>query len=149
MKVILKRSIENLGQIGDVVEVKKGYARNYLFPRDLAARVAPGVMQEIEARRRQERERQAAEQTELRSLAEQLATASITVTAKVNEEGRLFGSVGAREIVAALASDGFGRITAEMIALEEPFKEPGVFEVPIRLAPDIEATCKVWVVPEE
>ena len=149
MKVILKQNLENLGAIGAIVDVKRGYARNYLLPRDLAAAVAPGVMEEIEARRRQEAEQEKAVESELRSLADQLGSTSVTITAKVNEEGRLFGSVGVKEIIAALAADGFTRVTSEMVAQAEPFKEPGVFEVPIKLNPEIEAICKVWVVPEE
>lgn len=149
MKVVLKENVEHLGRIGDVVDVKPGYARNYLLPRGLALRVGPGVMQEIEARRRREAERQKEELKELQAVAEQLASASVTITAKVNEEGRLFGSVSGREIAAGLQADGFARIRPEMIALEEPIKEPGVFEVEVRLTAELAATCKVWVVPEE
>lgn len=149
MKLVLKENVEHLGRIGDVVEVKAGYARNFLLPRGLAAHVGPGITQEIEARRRREAERLKEELKELQAVAEQLAGVSLTIPAKVNEEGRLFGSVSGREIAAGLQAEGFARITAEMIVLPEPIKEPGVFDVEVRLTADVAATCKVWVVPEE
>lgn len=149
MKLILKKKVDNLGEIGEVVDVKNGYARNYLLPRGLAARVSKGVMQEIEAARRREDEKQKARMTELRTAIEQLSDASVTITAKVNEEGRLFGSVGPGEVAGALQADGFTRITEAMVRMEEQIKEPGVFEVLVHLSPEAEAACKVWVVPEE
>lgn len=148
MKLVLKQDVGTLGKIGDVVDVKPGYARNYLLPRGLAAEMNPGVMQEIEARRRRETHLLEEREKELRSLAEQLASSSITLTAKVNPEGRLFGSVSAKEVAGALAADGFARITPEMIEIADPIKEPGVYEVAVRLSPDLAATCRVWIVPE-
>jgi large subunit ribosomal protein L9 len=148
MKLILKQNVENLGKIGDVVEVKPGYARNFLVPRGLAAAVTPGISQEIEARKRKENRMQEERDKELRSLAEQLASASITLTAKINPEGRLFGSVGAKEVAAALNADGFTKITADMIEIAEAIKEPGVYELKAKLSPEISATCRIWIVPE-
>ena len=149
MKLILMQSVESLGRIGDVVDVKPGYARNFLLPRGLAAKIRPGIMEQIEAKKKIETQKQAELTTELRSIAEQLDAASVTISAKVNPEGRLFGSVGPKEIAAALAADGFAQVTADMIEIEEPLKDSGVFEVPVRLSPDIKAICKIWVVPEE
>ena len=148
MKLILKQNVENLGKMGEVVEVKSGYARNFLLPKGIAAKVAPGIAQEIEARRRREGRVQEERDKELRSLAEQLATASITITAKINPEGRLFGSVGAKDVAAALNADGFTKITPEMIEVPDAIKEPGVYELKAKLSPEISATCRIWIVPE-
>ena len=148
MKLILKQDVESLGKIGEVVDVKSGYARNFLLPRGIAAKITPGISQEIEARKRREVRVQEERDKELRSLAEQLTSASITITAKVNPEGRLFGSVGGKEVAAALNADGFTKITPEMIEIPEAIKEPGVYELKARLSPEISAACRIWIVPE-
>jgi large subunit ribosomal protein L9 len=85
---------------------------------------------------------------ELQQLSEQLGAASCTIAAKANEEGHLFGSVGAKQIADVLAGEGFARITPEMIVLEEPIRQLGVFDVPVQLAADLKVACKVWVVQE-
>ena len=149
MKLILRKSVDQLGDVGDVVNVKTGYARNYLLPRGIAARASKGVMQEIEAAMRREAEVVKERDQELRAMVDQLNDASVTIQAKVNEDGRLFGSIGPKEIAEALQADGFTRVTPEMIRLEDHFKEPGVFEAPVHVTADAEAVCKVWVVPEE
>lgn len=149
MKLILMQKVESLGATGDVVDVKPGYARNYLLPRGLAAKIRPGIMEQIEAKKKIEAQQQAERDSELRSIAEQIDAASITIPAKTNPEGRLFGSVGPKEIAAAIAADGFSSVQPDMIELEEPLKDSGVFEVPVRFAPEIKAVCKIWIVPEE
>ena len=148
MKVILRENVDKVGKVGDVVEVKRGFAVNYLLPKALAAEVRPGIMQEVEARKRREARAQEERTKETRSLADQLSAASITLPMKVNPEGRLFGSVGPKEIAAALVADGFARVTEEMVVLTDPIKEPGVYEVDVNLGEDISAKCKVWIVPE-
>jgi large subunit ribosomal protein L9 len=148
MKLILKQDVTDLGKIGDMVEVKMGFARNFLLPRGLAAEVTPDVTRQIEAARRRSLRAQQERDKELRSLAEQLAGASITIAAKVNPEGRLFGSVGPKEVAAALAADGFTHITPEMIEITDAVKETGVFEAKVKLSADVIATCRIWIVPE-
>jgi large subunit ribosomal protein L9 len=148
MKLILKQNVEKVGKIGEVVEVKPGFARNYLLPRGMASHVTPGITQEIEAKARREAKAQAERDKEMRSIADQLGAASVTIPAKVNPEGRLFGSVGAKDIQAALAADGFGTVTEAMIEMPESLKEPGVYEINIKLSGEIAAKTRIWIVPE-
>ena len=148
MKLVLKEDVDGLGRMGDVVEVKDGHARNYLLPRGLATTVTDANLRQIETRQHRLVSEQEQEVQELQGLAEQLAGGSFTIAVKANPEGHLFGSVGVRQIADTLAAEGFTRVTEEMIALEEPIRELGVVEVPVRLSEDISAVCKVWVVQE-
>jgi len=147
MQLLLKQDIEKLGSMGDVVAVKNGYARNYLLPKGLATTVTEENIRKVERARRQiELEREKALE-DVRNLAEQLDVASCTVVAKANEEGHLFGSVGPQQIANALAGDGF-KVDPKTVELETPIKDLGVYDITIRLHPEVSATCKVWVVAE-
>ena len=148
MKLVLKEDIHSLGRMGEVVEVADGYARNYLLPRRLATTVSEANLRQIESQRRRLAGEREQEVQELQGLAEQLAGGSFTIAVKANPEGHLFGSVGARQIADTLAVEGFARVTEEMIVLEEPIRELGVIEVPVRLSEETSATCKVWIVQE-
>jgi large subunit ribosomal protein L9 len=145
MELILRESIEGLGQRGDVVNVADGYARNYLIPRDLALKPTRANIQRVEKEKQQEVRRQEAELENLKQLAEKLTTVSCTVPVKVGEEGQMYGSVSPQDISRALKDEDFD-IDPKCIALEEPIKELGVYTFNITLAPEIEATSKVWVV---
>jgi len=147
MQVLLIRDVERLGRIGDVVEVKPGHARNYLLPRGLAVTLTPANLRRVEReKQRMEQVRQARER-ELAALAEHLKSVSITITAKANEEGHLFGSVSAARVAEMLQEEGY-QVEERMVQLSEPIKEVGVVEVPIQLKPDLITSCKVWVVAE-
>ena len=145
MDVLLKTSIEKLGRIGDVVAVRSGYARNFLLPTGRAVVVNKANLESIE------RDRSAAfaeEQTRIQSykeLADTVKHTSVTIEAKANEEGHLFGSVTAAQISAALSEKGV-QIDEKMIRLDTPLKEIGVFDVAVHLHTDVETTTKVWVV---
>lgn len=147
-EVILRRKVDNLGDVGDVVSVKRGYARNYLLPQGLAY---PATEQ---SRRRLEQERAAALLAEERdrarahTLAERLDGFSITFSMRAGEEGRLYGSVGPRDIAGKLSEEGFD-VHARHVHMVEPIKALGVYSVPIRLYPEVEASVKVWVIKEE
>ncbi len=148
LEVILRRKVENLGDVGDVVSVRPGYARNYLLPQGLAYAATE------QNRRRLEQERAAAllaEERDLsnaRVLAERLEGASITFSMLAGEEGRLYGSVGPRDIAAQLSEQGFD-VHGRHVVMKEPIKALGVYSVPIRLYPEAEASIKVWVVKRE
>ena len=147
MQVLLRKDVERLGRIGTVVDVKPGYARNYLLPKGLAVTLSPGNIRRVEIENlRVEQQRQLEEQ-EMQQLAERLSSASITISAKANEEGHLFGSVTAAHILEMLLADGY-KVEEKMIQLTEPIKELGVVEVPIQLKPDLVSSCKVWIVSE-
>ena len=147
MKVILLKDIEALGSAGEVVEVKNGYGRNFLIPRNEALVSTTANMAQFESRRKQqetlaERDRRAAE-----ALAKKLETESITAQVKVGEEDRLFGSVTAQNIAELLDEKGY-EIDRRTILLEDPIRELGVYNVEVRLHPEVAAAVKLWVVKE-
>lgn len=147
MEVILRQAVENLGNPGDVVKVSNGYARNYLLPRGIAFEATPGnlkrIAQEKERLQAAENERRAAAQ----ALAEKLEQVSLTFSARVGEEGKLFGSVTASDIVHQLETQGF-EIEKRQVDLHEPLKALGVFRVPIRLHAEVKPEIKVWVIKQ-
>jgi large subunit ribosomal protein L9 len=147
MEIILRQAVENLGKTGDVVNVKPGYARNYLLPHGLAYEATPGNLKRIQ----QERDRLEAAENERRGtaqgLAEKLEQVSLTFSARVGEEGKLFGSVTATDIAAQLEAQGF-RVEKRQIDLHEPIKALGVYRVPIRLHADVKPEVRVWVIKQ-
>lgn len=145
MEVLLKRNIENLGRIGDVVTVRPGYARNYLLPLGYCVPVTKANLQQIEKERAKAMAEEAARVADLKSLAEKLGQTSVTIEGRANEQGHLFGSVNAAQIASALAEKGFP-VEEKNVRLEHPLKEIGVFDVPVHLHAGVEATVKVWVV---
>jgi len=147
MQVLLRKSVERLGDIGDVVEVKPGYARNFLLARGFAVTLSAGNIRRVEIEKKRAEEARVRREQELTDLAERLQAASVTVTAKANEEGHLFGSISAARIAELLQAEGYA-VEEKMIALSEPIKELGVVEVPIHIAPEVTSSCKVWVVAE-
>ena len=147
MEIILRQAIENLGHPGDVVTVKNGYARNFLLPRGYAYEATPGNLKRIAA----ERSRlEAAENTRRESageLAKRLEEVQLTFSARVGEEGKLFGSVTSSDIAEQLASQGF-QIERRIIDLHEPIKALGVYRVPIKLHADVKPEIRVWVIKQ-
>jgi large subunit ribosomal protein L9 len=145
MKVILREDDKKLGKAGDVVVVKDGYARNYLFPRDLAVRADAGQMKRLEHERKILRDRAEKQNKEARLVADQIEKASCTISVQVGEEDKIFGAVTAMDIAEQLAKEGI-TLDKKDIHLEEPIKSLGVFTVPVKLGPEVEAGLKVWVV---
>jgi large subunit ribosomal protein L9 len=147
MEVILRQAVENLGKPGDVVKVTNGYARNFLLPRGIAFEATPGnlkrIAQEKDRLEAAENERKAAAQ----KLAEKLEQVSLTFSARVGEEGKLFGSVTTADIAQQLESQGFD-IEKRQIDLHEPLKTLGVFRVPVRLHAEVKPEIKVWVIKQ-
>ncbi|HRU06049.1 MAG TPA: 50S ribosomal protein L9 [Candidatus Brocadiia bacterium] len=147
MQVLLRKNVEKLGQIGDIVNVKLGYARNFLLPRGFAMEVTPVNLKVAEAEKRKHQEMLKKRDEELAQLAKRLNGASVTISSAANAEGHLFGSVSAQQIATALSDEGFA-VDAKMLQLADPLKEVGVYDVVIQLKADLTATCKVWVVGE-
>lgn len=145
MQVLLKRSVEHLGRIGDVVTVKPGFARNYLLPRGLAAPLNAGNLAEIARLRAMAQSEEQDRVKTLRETAAALTGVSVTIEGRANEEGHLFGSVTATQIGAALRAKGFDVDDAH-VKLDAPLKEIGVFDVRLHLHQEVDATLKVWVV---
>lgn len=147
VEVILMSDVKDLGAEGDVVRVANGYARNFLIPQKLAAPVTEATRRRL-AKIRQEREvqRQKALET-ARTVANALGKASYTIRVKVGAEEKLFGSVTNADIAAVLHEQGF-EVDRHAIVLEEPIRELGVYDVPVKLHPEVVATVKLWIVEE-
>ena len=147
MEVILRHAVENLGKPGDVVKVKNGYARNYLLPHNLAYEATPGNLKRIQ----QERARLEAAEGQRRDAAQEIATkleqVSLTFSARVGDEGKLFGSVTGADIAQQLEQQGF-HIEKRQIDLHEPIKSLGVYRVPVRLHADVKPEIRVWVIKQ-
>jgi len=148
MKVILRQDFENLGKFGDIVEVKEGYARNFLIPRKIALPATPGNIKMIETEKKQKAFKLERERVSAQQLAEKLSGIEITIPMRAGENERLFGSVTAQMIVNELEKLGF-EIDRRKILLDEPIKMLGKYEIPIRLHPDVSAKIKVNVVQIE
>ena len=148
MDVILRQAVEKLGQPGDVVKVSAGFARNYLLPRGIAYAATAGNLKRIA----QEKARLEAAEDERRGAAQTIATrlenVSLTFSARVGDEGKLFGSVTASDIAEQLHAQGFDSIEKRQIDLHEPIKSLGVYRVPVRLHVDVKPEIKVWVIKQ-
>lgn len=147
MRVILRQNIDKLGQIGDIVDVKEGYALNYLIPRKYAFAALKGNIKAIEEEKKQldrirKREIQSAEK-----ISNELEKISVTIPVQVGEEDKIFGSVTTQMIAEALKEKGFD-IDRRKIELEEQIKTLGIFNANIKLHPSVVSKIKVWVVRE-
>ena len=146
VQLLLVQSVEHLGKQGDVVEVKRGYAVNYLIPQGLATFATDHHRRMVEKHKARLLEIQAARLAGLRALADTLSRQSVTIEANANEEGHLYGSVGAPEITSALKRNNV-TITPDQVRLQGPLKELGLYTVKIHMGQEIDADLKVWVVP--
>jgi len=147
VELLLLENVEGLGIVGDVVRVKPGHARNYLLPLGLATEPDEEIMRSL-AQRRAEAERQAKlERARREEMVEQLAGLEITLVRSCNDQGHLYGSVTARDIVEALAEHGFG-LRVRDVRLPQAIKRIDTYQVPLRLDVDLETEIKVWVVPD-
>lgn len=147
MKVLLRQDHENLGKRGEVISVKNGFARNYLFPRGIALEATPSSERVIAEERRtiarrEEKDRKAAE-----IQARDLEAVSVTAAVAVGEEDRVFGSVTSQTIADLLQEKGYA-IDKRKILLDEPIKALGVYSVPIKIHPEVEVKVRLWVVKE-
>ncbi len=146
VQLLLIHSVPDLGKQGEVVEVKRGYALNYLMPQGLATRATEHHQRMVEKHKAKLQQIELARQAELRSYAADIAKQSITIEANATDDGHLYGSVGAPEIVAALKKNDI-HLHTDQIRLEGVLKELGLYTVKIRLSTEVEGEIKVWVVP--
>ncbi len=147
MKLLLQEDVKNLGYIGDVVDVKEGYARNYLLPQRIAALPTDSNIKKIEEARVAAAEQRRLRKEEQVALAARLADFEVTIKAAVNAEGVLYGSVGPREIAAALRQEGHS-VEADQVKLLDPIRHLDNVVVPVHFTDDVTAEVKVWVVRE-
>lgn len=146
IELLLIQSVDHLGKQGDVVEVKPGYANNFLIPQGLATLASDHHKRMVEKHRAKLQEIEKKRLKSLSDFALSLSSQSITIEANANDEGHLYGSVGAPEIVAALKQNDF-QLTTDQIRLEGPLKELGLYTVKVHLHQEINTEIKVWVVP--
>jgi large subunit ribosomal protein L9 len=146
MRIILQREVEKLGVPGDIVEVKDGYARNYLLPRGLAIAATRGAVKNAEQLREAHDSRVEKAKTEAETLAAELARTRLRVASKAGEDGKLFGSVTAQHLADELSKATGQQIDRKRIHLDEPIRSLGTHEVDVHLHPDIDARVTVEVV---
>ncbi len=147
-KLILTHEVTGLGAPGDVVEVKDGYARNYLVPRGLATAWSKGAEKQIAGIRKARKAREIATLDEARAVRDSLQARTVTVTAKAGASGRLFGAITTGEIADAVVAQGGPAIDKRKVEVGQPIKSIGDFQVQVRLHEDVSAQIDVRVVPE-
>src|ERR1041385_1012292 len=147
MKIILRQDHDKLGKLGDLVEVKDGYARNYLIPRNIGFAATKGNLQALEEEKKQHAERGKKELRQAEKMAAELEKISITLQVKVGEDEKLFGSVTSQMIADALKEKGV-TVDKRIIELEEPIKALGIYTVNLKLFANVIGKVKVWVVRE-
>ncbi|HAW08275.1 MAG TPA: 50S ribosomal protein L9 [Bacteroidetes bacterium] len=148
MKIILRKNLDNLGNIGDIVNVKNGYARNYLLPNGLAFMATDEAIKRIEVEKRKLLTQLSKEKETADSLSQALSNIQLTIPMRTTEEGNLYGSITNQLISEKLAELNFD-IDKRNIMLDEPIKTLGIFDVKIKLHTDITSNIKVWVINEE
>ena len=147
MKVILSKDVQGTGKAGEVKDVADGYARNYLIPRKLAIPATGGALKNVEQRKAAEQKRVAGEEAAARALADRLTSAPVVLTAKVGDQGRLYGSITSGDIADQLSAQLGQPIDKRKIELDEPIRQLGTFEVTIRLHRAVSAAVTVDVQP--
>ena len=148
MQVILKQDVDKIGQRGEIVDVSRGYVRNFLVPRGLAEMATPGRLEEVrrEMEESEERDRRMAERAG--EIAATLNKSVITIEARTGEDERLFGSVTAANIASAIEKARGVRVDRRRVKLDEPIKSLGTHQISIQVHGDVEASVKVIVVPK-
>jgi large subunit ribosomal protein L9 len=147
MELILKAKVEGLGDRGDVVRVRNGYARNYLLPNNLAVPATAAYRKVLEEENRIHEIRDSKLKRNFEAVAERMKGLSCTIVVQAGEEDKLYGSVGTHDIAESIAKQGL-EVNHRQVVLEEPIKKLGVYTVPIRLHREVEVPIKVWVVKE-
>ena len=146
IELLLVQPVEHLGRQGDVVEVRRGYAHNYLLPQGLATIASEHHKRMVEKHRAELAQIEKARLADLQAMADRLARQAVTIEANANDEGHLYGSVGAVEIVNALKRQNI-TIARDQVRLKGPLKELGLYTVKIHVGHEIDAELKIWVVP--
>ncbi len=144
MKVILNENIPNLGEKGEIKDVAPGYARNYLIPKKMALEVTPGRLKDLQMKEEQNARKAAREIEMAKELGEKIEGRSFTMKVKAGEEGRLFGSVTSGDIAGALEVEGI-KVDKKKIALDDPIKTLGTFELQVKLHPQVSVPITVIV----
>jgi len=147
MKVILQEEIENVGHIGDMIDVKQGFARNFLLPRGKAIEATTRNLKQLEHAKRLVADKAKKAKGETEAFARTLVERSITITVAAGPDGKLFGSVSGKDITEALAEQGI-QLDKRKVTMEHPLKEVGSFVIPVKLPNDVTASLTVNIAPE-
>ena len=145
MKVILTQDVKSIGSMGDVVDVKDGFARNFLFPKNLARLAVGSNLKIVEDIKKKKILAAAKEKKEAEALKEKISAFSCTISVEAGEDDKLFGSVTSQDISRAFELEGL-TVEKRGIMLEEPIKKLGVYNISVKLHPEVTAEVKVWVV---
>ena len=145
MEVILNQDIDKLGKAGSVVKVKDGFARNFLIARNLAVPVTPANLKKLEKEKERLTQEVERAKTEAQEKKARLDVFSLTIQALVKEEDKLYAPIDAHDIASGLKDEGF-EVEKRLILLDEPIKSLGIYEVPVKLHPEVTAKIKVWIV---
>ena len=145
MKVILRKNFNQLGQIGDLVNVKEGFARNFLFPRQIALIANDSNLKALEEEKKQASTKEAKNIESANKLSAELEKVSVTIPVTVGEDEKLFGSVTTKMISDALKEKGY-EIDHRKIDIQEPIKALGIYDIKIKIYADVTASVKTWVV---
>jgi large subunit ribosomal protein L9 len=150
VKVILRKNVEHVGDMGAVVTVKPGFARNYLVPKGFAFVASDANLKKLEEEKSRNEAKSRRDHLESRRRASQLEGVSLTFHAKAGEESKLFGSITSADIAERLAEQGLDfEVEKRQIDLDEPIKALGVYSVPVRLSSDVKPEIKVWVIKQD
>lgn len=147
MKLLLRRDITKVGLAGDVVDVKEGYARNYLIPQHLAVEPTKANLKMVEEDKKRAEQERRVRRAQLEAQASRLREVEVTIAAACNPEGHLYGSVGPREIAAALRDAGHD-VETKQVQMREPIKRLDTLSVPVKFSDDLSVEVKVWIVRE-
>ncbi len=148
MKVILQETVEGLGHVGDLLDVSDGFARNYLLPRRKALEASSRNVKALEHVKRVSAEKARKEKQQIEAVAKKISAVSLTLTAQVGKDDKMFGSVTVKDIVEGLAEHGV-EVDRRRIQLAQPIKELGTFTVPVKLHRDVTASVSVMVVKKQ
>lgn len=147
MEIILLKDVERLGKSGEIVTVKDGYSRNFLIPRKLAMPVTPGNLKVIESKQRAKEAKEGAKRKSAEAMSSKLQGTSYTISVKAGPDDKLYGAVTASDIAKALEAEEI-TVDKKTIEIQAPIKELGVYNVLVRLGPEITQKIKVWIVKE-
>jgi len=148
MEVILRREVDGLGLEGDIVDVAKGYARNYLIPKGAAVEASPQNIKDLESRHKKIEARKSRDKDEAQKVKERIEELELSFTVKAGEEGKLYGSITTMDIASELEKQGVA-IDRKKIVMDRPIKSLGEFVCPVKLHPEVTASLKVTVVAEK
>ncbi len=146
MKIILIKDVENLGKKGDILSVKDGYARNYLIPKGFAKEATPSIIKEFEMKEALKKKREEKKKKEAEEIKNKIEKISLTFYLKGKE--KIYGAITSKDIIEELNKKGFN-VEKGGLKIERPLKEPGFYEIPLKIHPEVEANLKVWIVKEE